>query len=82
MNGFEAINELVDENAFLVGEQRRHAGAFDFDRLIKKDDDHQRQTDSDQEVARPNADFMAKKLVRRRSDRAGLVGGSRDIGRQ
>src|SRR5713101_2093828 len=30
LDGFEPVDEFVDEDALLVGEQRRHAGAFHF----------------------------------------------------
>ena len=35
------IDELVDEDPLLIGDQGRHAGAFDLHRLVEKnDDDH------------------------------------------
>src|SRR5579863_4406319 len=34
-----AVNEFIDENAFLVVERRHHAGALNFYRLVKEDDD-------------------------------------------
>jgi len=39
VNGLEAVDKFVDEDALLVGEERRHAGAFDFDRLVQEDND-------------------------------------------
>ena len=59
LDGLEAINKLVDEDALLVGEQRRHAGTFDFHGLIEKDNDDQGQADGDQQVAGPNTNFVA-----------------------
>src|SRR5437016_91581 len=65
LDGLEPVNEFVDKNAFLVGEQRSHAGAFDFYRLIQENDDHQCETDSDEEVARPDANLVAQGVRRR-----------------
>src|SRR5258708_31894325 len=65
VNGLEAVDKLIDENAFLVGEQRSHAGAFDFYRLVQEDDNDQRKTDGDQEVAGPDANFAAQGVQRR-----------------
>jgi len=59
LDGLKAINKFVDEDAFLVGEQRGHAGAFDFYRLIEEDDDDQRQANGDEQIARPNTNFSA-----------------------
>src|SRR5271155_5424212 len=39
LDGFPAINELVDENPLLVFEAGHHAGAFDLDRLVEKNND-------------------------------------------
>jgi len=64
LNRLEAVDKFVDENAFLVGEQRGHAGAFDFYRLVQEDDDYQRETDGDQQVARPDANFVAQRVHR------------------
>src|SRR6516225_9300186 len=54
----KAINEFIDEDALLVREERRHAGAFHLHRLIQKHDDYEGETDSDQQVAGPDADLM------------------------
>ena len=59
LDGLKAIHKFVDEDAFLVGKQRSHAGAFDFYRLIEEDDDDQRQADGDEQIARPNTNFSA-----------------------
>ena len=64
LNGLEAVNEFVNEDAFLVGEQRRHAGAFDFYGLIEKDDDDKREADGDEQVARPHANLFAQRVCR------------------
>src|SRR5579863_1636778 len=34
LDGLEAVDELVDEDALLIAKERGHAGAFHFDRLI------------------------------------------------
>src|SRR5260370_34177644 len=62
LDRLEAVNELVDEDALLVGEQRRHAGAFDFYRLVEGHHDDQRQSAGDKEVARPNPNFLAPRI--------------------
>src|SRR5258708_23660341 len=63
-NRLEAVDKFVDENAFLVGEQRGHASAFDFYRLGQEDDDYQRETDGDQQGARPDANFVSQRVHR------------------
>src|SRR6266704_7017889 len=50
LNRLKPINKLVDEDALLVGEQRRHAGAFHFDRLIQENDDDEREADGDEQI--------------------------------
>src|SRR5882672_2374044 len=62
LNGLEAVNEFVDEDALLVGEQRRHAGAFDFHGLVQEYDDDEREAYGDYEVARPDPNFVAKRM--------------------
>jgi len=47
VNGLEAVDKFVDEDALLVGEERRHAGAFDFDRLVQEDNDDEGEADGD-----------------------------------
>src|ERR1700730_5632501 len=59
-NGLEMIHEFVDENPLLIREQRSHAGAFDFNRLVEEDDDDHRQAERDDQVAGPNAQFTVK----------------------
>src|SRR5262245_36914290 len=39
LDGLETVDKLVDEDALLVGEERRHAGALDLHRLVEEDDD-------------------------------------------
>jgi hypothetical protein len=58
-DGLEAIDKLIDEDALLIGEQRGHAGAFDLYGLIEEHDDDQRQADGDEQIARPNTNFVA-----------------------
>ena len=66
LDRLEAIDEFVDENALLIGKQRRHAGAFDFHGLIEENDDDESEADGDQEIARPNADFISQGMSGRR----------------
>src|SRR5207248_9613494 len=47
VNGLEAVDKFIDKDALLVGEERSHAGAFDFHRMIKEDDDDEGETDGD-----------------------------------
>jgi hypothetical protein len=64
-NGLKSVDKFVDENALLVGQERRHAGAFHLHRLIKEHDDDESETNGDEEVAGPDLDFMAQETVRR-----------------
>src|SRR5215469_15992403 len=64
IDGLKTVDELIDEDALLIGEERGHAGAFDFYGLIEEDDDDQREANGDEQVASPDANFMAKQLVR------------------
>src|ERR1700749_1119300 len=59
LDGLKAVNKLVDEDALLIGKQRRHAGAFDFYRLIEEDDDDEREADRDKEIASPDANLVS-----------------------
>jgi hypothetical protein len=77
VDGLEAVNKLVDKNALLIGEQRGHASAFDLHWLIEEDDDDEGETNSDEEIAGPNANLMAKELVGGRRGRIGNRGGRR-----
>ena len=47
----EAVCKFIDKDALLVGESRHHAGAFDFYRLINKDDQHDRDQDGKRQIA-------------------------------
>ena len=62
LDGLEAVDKFVDEDALLVGEQRRHAGAFDFHGLVQEDDDDQREADGDEQVARPDTNFVTQRM--------------------
>ena len=53
MDGLEAVGEFVDEEAVLIFEAREHAGAFNADRLIEKQDDEEGDGDGDEHVAGP-----------------------------
>ena len=59
LNGAEVIDELVDENALLIAQKRRHAGAFDFDGLIEKNNDDDGEDGGDEKVAGPGAKLAA-----------------------
>ena len=52
---FEAVGELVDEEAVLVLEHGEHAGAFYADGLVEEEDDEHGDGDGDEEVAGPGA---------------------------
>jgi len=66
LDGLEPIHKFVDEDALLIGQERSHAGAFDFYRLIEEDDDDERQANSDEKVAGPNTDFVSQGMRCRR----------------
>src|SRR6185437_9052562 len=57
LDGLEAINKFVDEDALLIGEQRSHARAFHFYRLIQESNDDEREADGDEQIARPNTNL-------------------------
>src|SRR6266850_813989 len=57
LNLFDPVNELVDEDTFLVDQLGQHAGPFDFDGLVQKNNDHDRRADGEKDVAGPSADF-------------------------
>ena len=50
----ELVHELVDEDAFLVGQLGGHAVAFHLDGLIDESNDAQRQRGGNQQIAHPN----------------------------
>ncbi len=58
-DGLKTVDKFVDEDALLVGEERRHAGAFNLHRLVEEDDNDQGKTDGDEEIAGPDADFIS-----------------------
>jgi hypothetical protein len=51
VNGFEAVGELVDEEAVLVLEAWEHAGAFHADGLVEEEDDEDGDGQGDKDVA-------------------------------
>ena len=53
----DAINELVNEDAFLIDQLRQHAGAFNLHRLIQENDDQNGSADREKYVAGPAANF-------------------------
>src|SRR5256885_419708 len=78
-NRFQPIHELVDEDSFLIFERRHHADAFDFYRLVEKNDDECRDGKRDEEVAQPNGQSSSQAC--RRGRRRLAVGGGRWIRR-
>jgi hypothetical protein len=72
IDGLEAVDEFVDEDALLIGKEGGHAGAFDFYRLIEENDDDQGETDGDEEIAGPHANFVAEQVI---WGSAGCIGG-------
>ena len=69
LNRLKAVDKLVDENSFLVAQQRRHAGAFDLYRLIQENNDDHRQYQGNGQIARPSPNFArGKGMVRGRSN--------------
>ena len=56
VNGLDAIDELVDEDVFLVGEGGHHAGAFDFHRGVEEHDDEGDEAEGDDQVAEPGGE--------------------------
>jgi len=51
----EAIGKLVDEDPFLVGEGRHHAGALHLDRLIDEDYEDNREKNGQRQIAQPES---------------------------
>src|ERR1700690_52698 len=63
LDWLKAINELINENSFLIGEQRRHAGALHLHRLVEKHNNDQRQTHRYSKIAHPSAKLMRKRRM-------------------
>jgi len=55
------VDKLIYEDPLLIAKQRSHTGALNQYRLIKKNDDEHSDTNGDQDVACPNANFVANK---------------------
>src|SRR5947209_17385608 len=53
LDRLQLVDELVDEDAFLILQAGEHARAFHANRLIKKDDKERRETQSKKKVATP-----------------------------
>src|SRR5258708_30957160 len=68
-NRLEAVDKFVDENAFLVGEQRGHASAFDFYRLVQEDDDYQRSEEHTSELQSPDQ-LVCRLLLEKKKKKA------------
>ena len=83
LDGTKVIEEFVNENALFVVQERGHAGAFNFDGLIKENDDDDGQRGGDEKVAGPGAKFPAERgggAGRRGALRCGLRGARVEIG--
>src|ERR1700684_2756109 len=55
LNRLEPVHKFVDKNALLIAQQRRHAGAFHFHRLVEENYDYQRKAQRHSQIARPAA---------------------------
>src|SRR5579859_964110 len=62
LNGLEAINKFVDKDALLIGEQRSHARAFHFHRLIQENNDDKREADGDEKITRPDTNLGSQRM--------------------
>src|ERR1700730_4809165 len=60
--GLKAVNEFINEDAFLVRKQRRHARTFDLHRLVQEDDDDQSEADGNEEIAGPDTHFVTNRM--------------------
>src|SRR5580704_17698786 len=69
LDGLPAVDELIDEDALLVFEAGHHAGAFDFHRLVEKDNDEGGDGERDEQIARPDSNYRqrTRRILRRRS---------------
>src|SRR5438477_43078 len=68
LDGLPAVDELVDEDAFLVVERGHHARAFHLHRLVEEDDDESRDRERDNQVTQPDSeygDLALERLARR-----------------
>ena len=54
LNRLQPVHVFVDEDTLLVVERRHHAGAFNFYRLVKKNDDECGNCQRDNQVAKPH----------------------------
>ena len=63
LDGLETVDKFVNEDALLIGEQRRHAGAFDLHGLIEEDDDDESEADRDEQIASPDANLVSQGMV-------------------
>ena len=52
----QPVNELVDEDPFLIFQRRHHAGAFDLHRLIEEDDDEGGDCKRNHQITQPYPD--------------------------
>src|SRR6202040_16357 len=75
LDRLEAIDKFVDEDPLLIAQKRSHAGSFHLHRLVKKNDDDQREAEGDGEVACPTAQIVPQLRsghIFRRVRRAGI----------
>ena len=60
----ETVDELVDEDALLIDQRGHHAGAFDLNRLIQKQDDDDRDHDAERKIAKPGESSARRRTHR------------------
>ena len=64
-DGFESIDEFVDEDSLLILDQRGHTRSFHLHRLVEENDNDHRQAEGDDEVARPGPQLAPDGPLRR-----------------
>ena len=64
LNRIESVNEFVDENPLLIGDQGSHAGAFDFYRLVEENDNNNSEAERNDEIAPPTSKLAPQRLRR------------------
>src|SRR5579872_6554229 len=62
LDGLNAIDEFIDENALLIVQGRHHAGALNLHWLVQEDDDERRNRERDDQVAHPGRKKVAARL--------------------
>jgi len=64
LNWIKPVNEFVDENSLLIGDQGGHAGAFDFHRLVEENDENKGEAERNDEIAPPISKLAPQRLRR------------------